>query len=89
MFGIDVILRWWFQQMIYVHKIWTRSLVNFGHLFNPAILIGVYYVIFGVILDANRGVENFIGFLVVGVIILISRREVSKMQPFLSEEISL
>ena len=39
------------------------------HLFNPALLIGVYYVIFGVILDANRGVENFIGFLVVGVII--------------------
>ena len=39
------------------------------HLFNPALLITVYYVIFGVLLDANRGVENFIGFLVVGVII--------------------
>lgn len=39
------------------------------HLVNPMMLIGVYYLIFGVILEADRGVENYIGFLVVGVLL--------------------
>lgn len=36
-------------------------------LLNPTLLVGVYYLIFGVIFDVNRGVENYLGFLVVGI----------------------
>lgn len=39
------------------------------HLLNPAMMIAVYFLVFGVILDARRGVENYVSFLVVGVII--------------------
>lgn len=41
---------------------------NFWHLLNPLLLIGVYYLMFGVILNATReGIDNFIGFLAVGI----------------------
>lgn len=40
---------------------------NVWFLLTPALLVGVYYVVFGVLLDVNRGVENLIGFLAVGV----------------------
>lgn len=43
------------------------TLGNVWHLLNPMLLIAVYYVVFVVILDATRGVENFIGFLSVGI----------------------
>ena len=39
------------------------------HLVNPALLVGVYFFIFGVVLDARRGVDNFLGFLIVGVVL--------------------
>lgn len=39
------------------------------HLLNPALLVGVYFMVFGVVLDARRGVDNYLGFLVVGVMI--------------------
>lgn len=44
---------------------------QFWHLLNPMLLIGVYYLIFGVILqiEARRGVDNYLPFLIVGVII--------------------
>jgi teichoic acid transport system permease protein len=42
---------------------------QFWHLLNPAMMIFVYWLVFGLILDARRGVENYISFLVVGVII--------------------
>ena len=32
-------------------------------------LVGVYFLIFGVVLDTRRGVDNFLGFLVVGVVL--------------------
>ena len=38
------------------------------HLLNPALLIAVYYLVFGQLLDADRGVDNFAAFLVVGII---------------------
>lgn len=46
------------------------ALGNLWHLLNPALLIGVYYVVFGLVLDTSRGLEgdNFIGFLAIGVI---------------------
>lgn len=42
---------------------------NFWQLLNPALLVGVYYLIFGVIFDVTRGVDNYLGFLVVGVFV--------------------
>lgn len=39
---------------------------NLWHLLNPALSIAVYYVIFGLLLDTTRGVDNFILFLTIG-----------------------
>lgn len=44
------------------------SLGQLWHLLNPALMVAVYYLIFGVILEADRGVDNYLGFLVVGVL---------------------
>lgn len=38
------------------------------HLLNPILLTAIYYLVFDVILDATRGVENFIVFLAIGVL---------------------
>ncbi len=43
------------------------ALGNLWHLLNPVLLVGVYYVVFGLILGADRGVDNFIGFLAIGI----------------------
>jgi teichoic acid transport system permease protein len=43
------------------------ALGNLWHLLNPLMLIGVYYLVFGLILGTDRGVENFIAFLAIGV----------------------
>lgn len=43
------------------------ALGNLWHLINPVLLIGVYYLVFGVILDTNRGVDNFLPFLAIGI----------------------
>lgn len=40
---------------------------NVWHLLNPALSVAVYYLIFGVLLGTDRGVDNFILFLAVGV----------------------
>ena len=45
------------------------ALGQLWHLANPALLIGVYFLIFGVVLDTSRGVDNFLGFLIVGVVV--------------------
>lgn len=37
------------------------------HLLNPLLLIGTYFLIFGVLLRTDRGVDNYIAFLTVGV----------------------
>lgn len=39
------------------------------HLLNPAMMITVYFFIFGVVLSARDGVENYVTFLVAGVMI--------------------
>ena len=39
------------------------------HLLNPLIQIAVYYVIFGYIIGVDRGVDNFMGFLAIGVFV--------------------
>jgi teichoic acid transport system permease protein len=40
---------------------------NVWQLLNPALLVGVYYLIFGVVFEVTRGMDNYLGFLVVGV----------------------
>lgn len=40
---------------------------NLWHLLNPALTILIYYLIFGVLLETTRGVDNFILFLTVGI----------------------
>jgi teichoic acid transport system permease protein len=37
------------------------------HLLDPFILVGVYYLVFGVLVNVNRGVDNVVGFLAIGV----------------------
>ena len=44
------------------------ALGNVWHLLNPILLIAVYYLVFGVVLGVDRGVENFIAFLAIGVL---------------------
>jgi teichoic acid transport system permease protein len=39
---------------------------NLWHLLNPILQIGVYFLIFGVVLEVDRGVDNFITFLTIG-----------------------
>lgn len=39
------------------------------HLLDPIILVGVYYVVFGIVLDVSRGVDNLVGFLAIGVFV--------------------
>lgn len=45
------------------------ALGNAWHLLNPLLLIGIYYTVFVLILNATRGVENFIAFLGIGVFV--------------------
>lgn len=47
----------------------NNVLGNLWHLLNPALTIGVYYVIFGLLLKTTRGVDNFILFLTVGLFV--------------------
>ena len=44
------------------------ALGQLWHLLNPALMVAVYFLIFGVIIDTSRGVDNFLGFLIVGVV---------------------
>jgi len=43
------------------------ALGNLWHLINPLLLIGVYYLVFGLILETSRGVTNFLAFLGIGI----------------------
>lgn len=44
------------------------ALGQLWHLLNPALMVLIYYLVFGVLLDARRGVDNYISFLVIGVL---------------------
>lgn len=39
------------------------------HLLNPLLLAGTYYMVFGLLLQTDRGVDNFVAFLTIGVLI--------------------
>lgn len=47
----------------------TNVLGNLWHLLNPALTIAVFYVVFGLILNVQRGTDNFIAFLTVGLFV--------------------
>lgn len=40
---------------------------NIWHLLNPALQIAVYYLVFGMLLGTDRGIDNFLAFLAIGV----------------------
>lgn len=45
------------------------ALGQLWQLLNPALTVAVYYVIFGLLLEVDRGVENYLAFLVIGVLL--------------------
>jgi teichoic acid transport system permease protein len=45
------------------------ALGNVWLLLNPLTQMGVYFVIFGLLIDANRGVDNYLPFLAVGIFV--------------------
>lgn len=45
----------------------NTTLGNLWHLLNPILLIAVYYLVFGILLNTRRGAGNFIGFLSIGI----------------------
>ena len=49
---------------------------NVWHLLSPALHILVYYVVFGVVIGTNRGVDNFLPFLAIGVFLFEHMRKV-------------
>jgi teichoic acid transport system permease protein len=49
------------------HRQVTSVLGNLWHLLNPALNIGVYFLIFGLLLETDRGVDNFLLFLTIGI----------------------
>lgn len=57
----------------YVSKSELRSrqigsvLGNLWHLLNPILQIAIYFLFFGLILETRRGVDNFLGYLAIGV----------------------
>lgn len=40
---------------------------NLWHLLNPLLQVGVYYLVFGLLLRTSRGIDNFITYLAIGV----------------------
>lgn len=57
---------WYVARSTLREKQMNSVLGNIWHLLNPMLQIGVYYVIFGVVLEVDRGVDNFITFLAIG-----------------------
>ena len=47
----------------------TSVLGNLWHLLNPLLQIGVFFLFFGLVLDTKRGVDNFLGYLAIGIFV--------------------
>ena len=63
---------------------------NVWHVLNPIFLIGVYYLVFGLVLRTDRGVINFIGFLAIGIFTFsFSQRTVNACSGSISNNIGL
>ncbi len=51
------------------HRQVTNVLGSLWHLLNPALTIGVYFLVFGVIIKTDRGIDNFLLFLTIGLFV--------------------
>ncbi|MDW3219856.1 MAG: ABC transporter permease [Acidimicrobiales bacterium] len=51
------------------------ALGSLWQILNPTLLVGVYYLIFGVLFDVTRGLDNYLGFLVIGVFMFTFTRK--------------
>ncbi|MCY4293813.1 MAG: hypothetical protein OXC58_03085, partial [Acidimicrobiaceae bacterium] len=68
----------------------STVLGQFWHIVNPALLVGVYFLIFGVVIDTSRGVENFLGFLIIGVVLFhLTQRVVQDAAVCISRNLGL
>jgi teichoic acid transport system permease protein len=47
----------------------NTALGQLWHILNPAVNVFVYWIIFGLILKVNRGIDNYVGFLTVGIVL--------------------
>ena len=60
-----------FVRVLATSKAYAQNQNNYlGQLWavlNPVLTAGIYYLIFGLLLQTDRGVENYVGFLVIGV----------------------
>jgi len=56
-----------FEEVRSTHQ--DTLLGNLWHLANPMLSVAVYYLVFGVMLDVSRGIDNYILFLMVGVFV--------------------
>ena len=66
------------------------ALGQLWHLANPALLVGVYFLIFGVVLDTRRGVDNFLGFLIVGIVLFhLTQRVVQEAAVSITQNLGL
>jgi teichoic acid transport system permease protein len=54
-----------FEEVRSTHQ--DTFLGNLWHLANPMLSVAVYYLVFGVMLDISRGIDNYILFLMVGI----------------------
>ena len=45
---------------------------NFWYLLNPALQTSVYFLVFGLLFDANRGIDDYLAYLVIGVLTFVS-----------------
>jgi teichoic acid transport system permease protein len=63
---------------------------QFWLVLNPALMVGVYYVIFGVLLNTRRGTDNFFVFLVIGVLLFrFSQRVITESVSTMNRNIGL
>ena len=66
------------------------TLGQLWHLVNPALLVGVYFLIFGVVIDTRRGVDNFLGYLIVGVVLFhLTQRVVQESAVSITQNLGL
>ena len=56
-----------FEEVRSTHQ--DTFLGNLWHLANPMLSVAVYYLVFGVMLDVSRGIDNYILFLMVGIFV--------------------
>lgn len=68
----------------------NMSLGGWWHLINPLLQLGIYFLIFGLLLQVDRGVDNFVGFLAAGIFIFqYSQRAITGGASSISKNLAL